>query len=88
MHAICLMGKHRATERTPCGNGSMQKIIMVMEHSTKHNNASKKRVFVKGYTTGSGRVVPDHYRSTPYIADGPKGTFIERRLANPKRRHY
>ena len=59
-----------------------------MEHTTKKFNENKKRVFVKGYTTWSGRVVPDHFRSTPYIADGPKGTFIERRLSNPKRRHF
>lgn len=45
-----------------------------------------KRVFVKGYTTGSGRIVPDHFRSTPYVSDGPKGTFIERRLINPKQK--
>lgn len=56
-----------------------------MARSTKEN---KKRVLVKGYTTSSGRVVPDHYRSTPYVSDGPKGTFIERRLTNPKRRLY
>ena len=59
-----------------------------MEHMAKKIDENKKRVFVKGYTTRSGREVPDHYRSTPYIADGPKGTFIERRLINPKRRHY
>ncbi len=59
----------------------------VMEQRPKTGGEGKKRVFVKGYTTETGRVVPDHYRSTPYIADGPKGTFIERRLANPKRRH-
>jgi hypothetical protein len=58
-----------------------------MNNTTKQSEESKKRVFVKGYTTGTGRIVPDHYRSTPYIADGPKGTFIERRLINPKRRH-
>ena len=59
-----------------------------MEQRSKPVEESKKRVFVKGYTTGSGRVVPDHYRSTPYIADGPKGTFIERRLINPKQRRF
>jgi hypothetical protein len=58
-----------------------------MEDRTKASEDGKKRVFVKGYTTGTGRVVPDHYRATPYIADGPKGTFIERRLLNPKQRH-
>ncbi len=57
-----------------------------MEQRIKPVEESKKRVFVKGYTTSSGRIVPDHYRSTPYIADGPKGTFIERRLINPKQR--
>ncbi len=46
---------------------------------------SKQKVLVKGYTTNSGRIVPDHYRSTPYVSDGPKGTFIGRRLINPKR---
>lgn len=46
---------------------------------------TKKKVLVKGYTTSTGRVVPDHYRSTPNVSDGPKGTFIERRLINPKR---
>jgi hypothetical protein len=59
-----------------------------MEQQTKSGEEDKKKVFVKGYTTGTGRIVPDHYRSTPYIADGPKGTFIERRLLNPKRRHF
>lgn len=49
------------------------------------NKDNKKRVFVKGYTTNTGRVVPDHFRSTPYVSDGPKGTFIGRRLINPKR---
>ncbi len=50
-----------------------------MEQRLKSVEESKKRVFVK---------VPDHYRSTPYIADSPKGRFIERRLINPKQRHY
>lgn len=59
-----------------------------MERAGNQTEDSKKRVFVKGYTTNTGRVVPDHYRSTPYVADCPKGTFIERRLSNPKRRHY
>ncbi len=59
-----------------------------MEQRLKSVEESKKRVYVKGYTTGSGRVVPDHFRSTPYIAYGPKGTFIERRLINPKQRHF
>jgi hypothetical protein len=45
----------------------------------------KKKVSVKGYVTKSGRIVPDHFRATPDVADGPKGTFIERRLTNPKR---
>jgi hypothetical protein len=57
-----------------------------MEQQIKPGKEGKKRVFVKGYTTETGRVVPNHYRSTPYVADAPKGTFIERRLANPKRR--
>ncbi len=59
-----------------------------MEHTTKKIDVNIKRVFVKGYTTRSGREVPDHYRSTPYVADRPKGTFIERRLSNPKKRHF
>lgn len=60
-----------------------------MEHTGKQPDRNKKQVFVKGYTTNTGRVVPDHYRSTPYVADSPKGTFIERRLSNPKRKgHY
>jgi hypothetical protein len=58
-----------------------------MEQQLKPEKEGKKRVFVKGYTTETGRVVPDHYRSTPYVADTPRGTFIERRLANPKRRN-
>lgn len=45
-----------------------------------------KKVFVKGYTTKSGRVVPDHYRSTPSTSDGPKGSFIERRARARRRR--
>ncbi len=57
-----------------------------MERTSKQQDKNKKHVFVKGYTTNTGRVVPDHYRSTPYVADSPKGTFIERRLSNPKRR--
>ncbi|MDR2913062.1 MAG: hypothetical protein LBV38_07250 [Alistipes sp.] len=56
--------------------------------SGSRNSSSEnlKRIFVKGYTTASGRVVPDHYRSTPYVDDAPKGTFIERRLINPPKR--
>lgn len=50
------------------------------------NEKNKKKVFVKGYTTENGRVVPDHYRSTPSTADGPKGSFIERRYARKHRR--
>ncbi len=57
-----------------------------MEERNKPTGNSGKRVFVKGYTTGTGRIVPDHYRATPYIADSPKGTFIERRLLNPKQK--
>lgn len=53
-------------------------------HDT-HASESKKKVLIKGYTTASGRTVPDHYRSSPAAADSPKGTFIERRLLNPKR---
>ena len=45
----------------------------------------KKKVPVKGYTTKSGRVVPDHFRATPDLDDAPKGTFIERRKINPKK---
>lgn len=59
-----------------------------MERTSKQSGAATKRVFVKGYTTNTGRVVPDHFRSTPYVADCPKGTFIERRLSNPKRKHF
>ncbi len=58
-----------------------------MEERIKPREDDRKRVLVKGYTTSTGRVVPDHYRATPYIADTPKGTFIERRLTNPKRKH-
>jgi hypothetical protein len=55
-----------------------------MEQRIKAVTERGKRVFVKGYTTATGRIVPDHYRSVPDVADGPKGTFIERRLINPK----
>jgi hypothetical protein len=53
--------------------------------TTSSTVVSKKKVFVKGYTTSAGRIVPDHYRTTPDVADAPKGTFIERRRINPKR---
>ncbi len=62
-----------------------------MEHKTEHKQGApttqrnKKKVLIKGYTTASGRTVPDHYRSSPRSDDTPKGTFIERRLINPKR---
>ncbi|MDR0907362.1 MAG: hypothetical protein LBM63_01935 [Rikenellaceae bacterium] len=46
-----------------------------------------KGVFVKGYTTANGRVVPDHYRSTPSAAYAPKGSFIERRAMRKHRRY-
>ncbi len=59
--------------------------MKAMANTTKEG---KKKVFVKGYTTNTGRVVPDHVRSTPYVSDGPKGTFIGRRLTNPKKPLY
>jgi hypothetical protein len=57
-----------------------------MKQPTKTLDSGKRQVFVKGYTTEAGRIVPDHYRSIPYASDGPKGTFIERRLINPKQK--
>ncbi len=51
----------------------------------KGARAEPKRVLVKGYTTTTGRIVPDHYRSAPVTTDTPKGTFIVRRLINPKK---
>lgn len=55
------------------------------EQTGSNDPQSKKKVLIKGYTTAAGRTVPDHYRSSPAAADSPKGTFIERRILNPKR---
>jgi hypothetical protein len=52
-----------------------------------NSEKNSKGVFVKGYTTSNGRVVPDHYRSTPSTADAPKGSFIERRMMRQRRRY-
>jgi hypothetical protein len=59
-----------------------------MEQQIKPMGDGKKRVFVRSYTTSAGRTVPDHYRATPYTANIPKGTFLERRLLNPKIKRY
>jgi hypothetical protein len=59
-----------------------------MEKSIKPREENNKKVFVRGYTTSTGRVVPDHYRANPDIMGAPKGTFIERRLLNPKIKRY
>lgn len=56
-----------------------------MDKFVKYSSGSKKKVLVKGYTTNAGREVPDHYRSAPTNTDAPRGTFIERRLLNPKK---
>ena len=66
-------------------------MITIMKKSTKtaeHESEGGKKVYVKGYTTTTGRIVPDHYRTTPDVTDAPKGTFIERRQINPKRYRY
>lgn len=54
---------------------------------TPTTEKTTKGVFVKGYTTADGRVVPDHYRSTPSTSDAPKGSFIERRALRRHRRY-
>lgn len=56
-----------------------------MDKFGKNTSSGKKKVLVKGYTTNTGREVPDHYRSSPTSIDVPRGTFIERRLLNPKK---
>lgn len=35
-------------------------------------STGKKKVYVHGYTTDDGRVVPTHYRSTPNTSTGAK----------------
>jgi hypothetical protein len=66
----------------------MKTIMRKSTNTEERASESKKKVHVKGYTTATGRVVPDHYRTTPDVADAPKGTFIERRQINPKRHRY
>jgi hypothetical protein len=62
---------------------------MMEKHKTMEAKKEKstKGVFVKGYTTSNGRIVPDHYRATPTTADAPKGSFIERRAMRKHRRY-